>query len=96
MNRRTFLKSLTAACGAVVVCPGELLKSEPEWIKYARCFRSEAKICLDKLRAASSGRWPKYHTSYILNNKSMPFLVKEFETAFWSTKFKSPLMKRIK
>jgi hypothetical protein len=27
MNRRTFLKSLTAACGAAVVCPGELLKT---------------------------------------------------------------------
>lgn len=26
MNRRTFLKSLAIACGAAVVCPGELLK----------------------------------------------------------------------
>lgn len=29
MNRRSFLKSLTAVCGAAVVCPGELLKGEP-------------------------------------------------------------------
>lgn len=28
MNRRNFLKSVAAACGAVVVCPGELLKGE--------------------------------------------------------------------
>ena len=27
MNRRTFLKSIAAVCGAAVVCPGELLKS---------------------------------------------------------------------
>lgn len=27
MNRRNFLKSLAAACGAAIVCPGELLKS---------------------------------------------------------------------
>lgn len=26
MNHRTFLKSLTAACGAAIVCPGKLLK----------------------------------------------------------------------
>ena len=26
-NRRTFLKSIATACGAAVVCPGELLKS---------------------------------------------------------------------
>jgi len=26
VNRRAFLKSLTAVCGVVVVCPGELLK----------------------------------------------------------------------
>ena len=30
INRRTFLKSLTAACGAAVVCPGELLKGKAE------------------------------------------------------------------
>ena len=29
MNRRTFLKSVGIACGAAVVCPGELLKGEP-------------------------------------------------------------------
>jgi len=34
MNRRNFLKSLAAACGAAVVCPGELLKSDP-WIRAA-------------------------------------------------------------
>ena len=27
MNRRTFLKSIATACGAAVVCPGELFKS---------------------------------------------------------------------
>jgi len=58
MNRRTFLKSIAAACGAAVVCPGELLRGEPKWIKYARCFRPEHKIMLDKLRAASSGNIP--------------------------------------
>lgn len=26
MNRRTFLKSIAAACGTAIVCPGELLK----------------------------------------------------------------------
>ena len=38
MNRRTFLKSIATACGAAVVCPGELLKPvqpklklEPGW-----------------------------------------------------------------
>jgi hypothetical protein len=34
MNRRTFLKSLTAACGAAVACSGGLLKPDP-WIKAA-------------------------------------------------------------
>ena len=29
MNRRNFLKSIAIACGAAVVYPGELLKSEP-------------------------------------------------------------------
>ncbi|MCK5617533.1 hypothetical protein KAR91_87525 [Candidatus Pacearchaeota archaeon] len=28
MNRRTFLKSIVTACGAAVVCPGELVKSK--------------------------------------------------------------------
>ena len=28
MNRRTFLKFIATACGAAVVCPGELLKAE--------------------------------------------------------------------
>ena len=55
MNRRTFLKSIATVCGAAAVCPGELLRGEPEWMKYARCFRPEHKIMLDKLRAASSG-----------------------------------------
>lgn len=31
MNRRTFLRSLAAVCGATVVCPGELLKSPVEF-----------------------------------------------------------------
>jgi len=56
MNRRAFLKSLIATCGAAVVCPGELLRSEPDWVKYARCFRPEHKIMLDKLRTAASGK----------------------------------------
>ena len=30
MNRRTFLKYIATACGAAVVCPGELLKDESE------------------------------------------------------------------
>jgi len=34
MNRRTFLKSIATACGAAVVCPGELLKGIPNpWIR---------------------------------------------------------------
>jgi len=40
INRRAFLKSIAAACGAAVVCPGELLKDEPEWIKWAKYFKS--------------------------------------------------------
>ena len=40
MNRRTFLKSIAIACGAAVVCPGELLKKHrhpgidkmPSWV----------------------------------------------------------------
>lgn len=32
MNRRTFLKSIAIACGAAVVCPGELLKSPVEFM----------------------------------------------------------------
>lgn len=46
MNRRTFLKSLATACGAAVVCPGELLKTDP-WIKAA---------ALRKKNAAMGGR----------------------------------------
>ena len=94
MNRRTFLKSIAAACGAAVVCPGELLKSPVE-------FRpNPAQTMWMRGKGGSyivgeETRWPKYHNSYILNDKPMPFLVKEFETAFWNTKFKSPLMKRI-
>jgi len=42
MNRRIFLKSLAAACGAAVVCPGELVKG-----------KSEREILLEKFRAAA-------------------------------------------
>lgn len=31
MRRRAFLKSIATACGAAVVCPGELLKSPVEF-----------------------------------------------------------------
>ena len=41
LNRRTFLKSLTVVCGAVVVCPGELLKG-----------KTKHEILLEKFRAA--------------------------------------------
>ena len=53
MNRRNFLRSLATVCGAAVACPGELVKGGPEWMKYARCFRSENKIMLEKFRAAA-------------------------------------------
>jgi len=84
VNRRTFLRSLTTVCGAVVVCPGELLKTVQPTLR----FWPMQKIIVSK--------WPKYDKSYILNDKTMPFLVKEFEKAFWNTKFKSPLMDKIK
>lgn len=98
MNRRSFLKSLTIVCGAAVVCPGELLKGEPEWMKYARTWDKLLKDKPEHIVIADLGeqRWPEYHNSYILNNKPMPFLVRELEKEFWNTKFKSPLMKRIR
>lgn len=49
MNRRTFLKSIVTACGAAVVCPGELLRPETD---------------LEDLRVPSDAglkRWPKYY-----------------------------------
>ena len=60
MNRRTFLKSIATACGAVVVCPGELLKEPVEfrpnpvqmkWIHYYITYKYDSSN-LDKLRAA--------------------------------------------
>jgi hypothetical protein len=42
MNRRTFLRSIAAACGAAVVCPGELLKG-----------KTKREILLEKFRAAA-------------------------------------------
>ena len=41
LNRRTFLRSLAAACGVAVVCPGVLLKG-----------KTEREILLEKFRAA--------------------------------------------
>lgn len=48
MNRRTFLKSLTTACGAAVVCPGELLKP----VQPALRLWPMQEILLNQLRAA--------------------------------------------
>lgn len=87
MNRRNFLKSIAVACGAAVVCPGMLLEPPVKhlWMQGKGGSYIEGE----------ETRWPKYHNSYILNNKPMPFLIKEFETAFWNTKFRSPLTKGI-
>jgi len=42
MNRRTFLKSIATACGAAVVCPGELVRG-----------KTEREILLEKFRTAA-------------------------------------------
>jgi len=43
MNRRTFLKSLAAACGAAIVCPGKLLKVDP-WVRLAALRKKNAAL----------------------------------------------------
>ena len=51
MNRRTFLKSLAATCGAAIVCPGELVKIDL-WIRAAALRKKNAdmgaKLCYGK------------------------------------------------
>lgn len=42
MNRRTFLKSIAIACGAAVVCPGELLNKPDHWIRAATLRKKNA------------------------------------------------------
>jgi len=41
MNRRTFLRSIATVCGAAVVCPGELLKSDL-WVRAAALRKKNA------------------------------------------------------
>jgi len=63
MNRRIFLKSIAAACGAAVVCPGKLLKDEPKPVRVSRKheFRWFAVKNNDAPSWCSSLNYDKYH-----------------------------------
>jgi hypothetical protein len=78
MNRRSFLKSLTAACGAAVICPGELLKDKPEPITYIG-----RRIKLP---------WKHYYITYRFKaNQKDKELLRKFRKAFKNTKFHPPI-----
>ena len=71
MNRRTFLKSIATVCGAVVVCPGELVKLPVKhlWMrgKDGSCIEGEdIPYGIPYYFGISSG---------IINNKSAPFII---------------------
>lgn len=84
MNRRTFLRSTATVCGAAIMCPGELLKSDP-WIKAA---------ALRKKNAAVGAKWKAYYNGgYFKSEAEYKEFLGKFRAAFKNTKFKPPLIR---
>ncbi|MCK5608357.1 twin-arginine translocation signal domain-containing protein [Candidatus Pacearchaeota archaeon] len=83
MNRRSFLKSIAVACGAAVVCPGELLKGDP-WIKAATLRKKNTVL-------GAKCKWKAYHNGgHFKSEAEYKRFLEKFRTAFKNTKFKPP------
>jgi len=95
INRRSFLKSIATACGAAVVCPGELLKStqrvcEAGWYDF-NPFGSKA----ERKKYRQNIKWKNYYADHQYSGTEMRKLLNKLEKEFWNTAFKSPLMRSL-